>query len=178
MATAYIVTAWLIVQVADTVAPILGLPDTLQRLTLTGLAIGFPVAIVLAWIYELGPGGLRKDSGAEIAPRHGRKLDFAYQLEHSFLPEIVRMAGEKGMQVVMVRMPTQIFPDPALEPEGLAGYNADLGAYLGAQGIPLLDFEHDPRFPPEDFTEPTHLDAEAKQRFTKILAEALLKLQP
>jgi TolB-like protein/lipoprotein NlpI len=65
------------VQVADTVAPILGLPDTLQRLTLTGLAIGFPVAIVLAWIYELGPGGLRKDSGAEIAPRHGRKLDFA-----------------------------------------------------------------------------------------------------
>ena len=108
----------------------------------------------------------------------GRKLDFAYQLEHSFLPEMVRMAREKGILLVMVRMPTQIFPDPALEPEGLAGYNADLGAYLGAQGIPLLDFEHDPRFPPEDFTEPTHLDAEAKQRFTKILAEALLKLQP
>jgi len=108
----------------------------------------------------------------------GRKLDFAYQLEHSFLPEMVRMAREKGIQLVMVRMPTQIFPDPALEPEGLAAYTADLGAYLGTQGIPLFDFERDPRFPPEDFTEPTHLDDEAKQRFTGILAEALLGLQP
>jgi hypothetical protein len=108
----------------------------------------------------------------------GRKLDFPYQLGHSFLPEMVRMAKEKGIQIVVVRMPTQIFPNPALEPEGLAGYNADLEAYLLAQGIPLLDFEHDPRFPPEDFTEPTHLDKEAKQRFTDILAEALLELGP
>jgi hypothetical protein len=108
----------------------------------------------------------------------GRRLDFAYQLDHSFLPEMVRMAGEKGIQLVMVRMPTQIFPDPALEPERLSEYNADLGAYLGAQGIPLLDFEHDPRFTPGDFTEPTHLDKEAKQRFTGILAEALLGVGP
>jgi len=108
----------------------------------------------------------------------GRKLDFAYQLEHSFLPEIVRMAGEKGMQVVMVRMPTQIFPDPELEPDGLEEYNASLEIYLEEHEIVLLNFEHDPRFPPGDFTEPTHLDAEAKQRFTEILAEALLSLRP
>jgi len=108
----------------------------------------------------------------------GRKLDFAYQLEHSFLPEIVRMADEKGMQVVMVRMPTQIFPNSELEPDGLAEYNAGLEIYLEEHGIVLLNFEHDPRFPPEDFTEPTHLDNEAKQRFTEILAEALLRLLP
>lgn len=108
----------------------------------------------------------------------GRKLDFPYQLGHSFLPEMVRMAKEKGMGVVMVHMPTEIFPDTALEPEGLAGYNADMEVYLEAQGIPLLNFEHDPRFLPEDFTEPTHLNNEAKQRFTKILAEALLELGP
>jgi len=128
----------------------------------------------------------------DIAPEHladyiirsdmvlyaGRRLDFAYQLEHSFLPEIVRMAGEKGMQVVMVRMPTQIFPNPELEPDGLEEYNANLEIYLTEHGIVLLNFEHDPRSPPEDFTEPTHLDNEAKQRFTGILAEALLRLQP
>ena len=108
----------------------------------------------------------------------GRRLDFAYQLEHSFLLEMVRMAQEKGIQVVMVRMPTQIFPNPELEPDGLVQYNADLEAYLVEQGIALLNFEHDPRFPPEDFTEPTHLTPEAKQRFTEILAEALLGLQP
>ncbi|GAB4418314.1 MAG: hypothetical protein Kow002_05180 [Anaerolineales bacterium] len=114
----------------------------------------------------------------DMALYAGRRLDFAHQVERSFLPEIIRMAQEKGMQVVMVRMPTQIFPNPELEPDGLDAYNADLEAYLSEQGIPLLNFEHDPRFAPEDFTEPTHLNQEAKQRFTEILAEALLGLQP
>jgi membrane protease YdiL (CAAX protease family) len=77
VATAYIVSGWLIVQVVATVAPILELPDSLQQLTLTGLVIGFPVSVILAWIYELGPDGLRKDSGAENVRRHGRMLDFA-----------------------------------------------------------------------------------------------------
>lgn len=64
-------------QVVATVAPILGLPASVQELTLTALAVGFPVAIVLAWIYELGPDGLRKDSGTRNVPGRGRKLDFA-----------------------------------------------------------------------------------------------------
>lgn len=39
------------------------------------LAVGFPIALVLAWAYELGPDGLQKDSGA-AAPGFGRKIDF------------------------------------------------------------------------------------------------------
>ena len=64
-------------QVVDTVAPILELPDTVQQLVLTALAIGFPVTVILAWIYELGPDGLRKDSGTKHAPGRGRKLNLA-----------------------------------------------------------------------------------------------------
>lgn len=70
------VTAWLVVQVVATVAPILGLPDSVQKLVLTALALGFPVAVILAWIYEFGPDGLRRDSGEHPAPSHGRRLNF------------------------------------------------------------------------------------------------------
>ena len=61
---AYVVTAWLILQVVDTLGQILELPASIPQLILAALIVGFPVAVVLAWIYELGPGGLRKDSGA------------------------------------------------------------------------------------------------------------------
>jgi TolB-like protein/Tfp pilus assembly protein PilF len=76
VSVAYTVSAWLIIQVVATIAPILSVPDTVQRLILTALMIGLPVAVVLAWIYELGPDGLRKDSGASQVAGHGRKLDF------------------------------------------------------------------------------------------------------
>jgi TolB-like protein/cytochrome c-type biogenesis protein CcmH/NrfG len=73
---AYVVTAWLILQVVDTLGQILELPASIPQLILAALIVGFPVAVVLAWIYELGPGGLRKDSGAPAAG-FGRKIDFA-----------------------------------------------------------------------------------------------------
>lgn len=47
----------------------------MQKNILLLLVVGFPVALVLAWIYELGPEGLQKDSGAS-APGFGRKIDF------------------------------------------------------------------------------------------------------
>jgi TolB-like protein len=71
----YLASAWLILQVVATVAPILDLPDTLQKNVLLLLVVGLPIALALAWIYELGPDGLQKDSGA-TAPGFGRKIDF------------------------------------------------------------------------------------------------------
>lgn len=75
IAAAYVVTAWLIVQVVATIAPMFALPDTAQRLVLIVLLIGFPVAVILAWVYELGPDGIRRDSGV-ATPGFGRKVDF------------------------------------------------------------------------------------------------------
>lgn len=74
VAAAYVVTAWLALQVVATVAPMLGLTESAQRLVLISIVIGFPVAVVLAWIYELGPHGLQKDSGADTKD-FGRKID-------------------------------------------------------------------------------------------------------
>jgi len=77
VAAVYLAAAWLLLQLAATVAPILELPAWVERLVLLLLAIGFPVAIILAWAFELTPGGLRRDSGPkEAATPKRRPLDY------------------------------------------------------------------------------------------------------
>ena len=55
---AYVVIAWLVLQVAATVFPIFGAPAWILQVFTVLLALGFPLAVVLAWAYELTPGGV------------------------------------------------------------------------------------------------------------------------
>lgn len=57
---AYVVVAWLILQVADTLLGNLNLPEWTFRLILVLLTIGFPLAIMLAWAYDLSPDGIKR----------------------------------------------------------------------------------------------------------------------
>ena len=59
VAAGYLVVAWLAIQVGATVAPQLGLPDWVPRLITLLALLGLPVAVVLAWLMELTPGGLK-----------------------------------------------------------------------------------------------------------------------
>ncbi|MEJ2257551.1 MAG: tetratricopeptide repeat protein [Woeseiaceae bacterium] len=76
---AYIVTSWLIIQVAETLFPVFGLGDTAIRMVVLCLAIGFFPAIILSWAFDLTPRGLIRE--AEIVRqspddrRRGRRLD-------------------------------------------------------------------------------------------------------
>jgi TolB-like protein/tetratricopeptide (TPR) repeat protein len=78
---AYLVVAWLVVQVVAAVTPMLDLPVWLGKTVLILLAVGFPIALVIAWAFELTPEGVKRtDELDETAPRRvvstGRKLDF------------------------------------------------------------------------------------------------------
>jgi TolB-like protein len=59
---AYVVTSWLIIQVAETLFPAFGLGDRAIRLVFTCLAIGFVPAVVLSWAFDLTPRGLIRES--------------------------------------------------------------------------------------------------------------------
>ena len=80
MAVLYAVAAWLIMQVAEVVMTLAVLPDWTGRITLTLLALGFPIALIFSWFYELTPEGisLEKDIkvGESITHVTGRRLDF------------------------------------------------------------------------------------------------------
>jgi len=59
VAAAYLAGAWLLVEVSDTLFSIYGLPETAARIVATLVAIGFPITLVLSWVYELTPEGLK-----------------------------------------------------------------------------------------------------------------------
>lgn len=65
VAAAYAVTAWLLVQIATQVFPFFDIPDWVVRVVILLLALGFPVALALAWVYELTPEGIRRTEPAD-----------------------------------------------------------------------------------------------------------------
>jgi len=80
MVVLYAVAAWLIVQVADVLIDLAKLPDWIGTATLGLLAVGFPIALIFSWFYEITPEGisLEKDvpPGESITHVTGRRLDF------------------------------------------------------------------------------------------------------
>lgn len=69
VAVAYAVVAWLLIQVATQVFPFLEIPAWIVRMVILLLALGFPVALVLAWAYDLTPAGIvRTDEIEETQP--------------------------------------------------------------------------------------------------------------
>ncbi len=52
---AYLVLSWVLIQVADTIAPMMNLPDTAPRFLLFLLFVLFPIALFLAWAFEIRP---------------------------------------------------------------------------------------------------------------------------
>lgn len=143
VAMAYAAVAWLLIQVVETVLPLYGFEDSAARTIVTILIVGFFPAIVLAWVFEWTPEGIRKDS--EAAPREpgsGKWLDRVIVLtlvvavsffaidKFVFDPardaEIVEQAMEQGRR------------------EGM------LGAY-GEKSIAVLPFENLSHDPAQDY---------------------------
>jgi len=76
---AYVVAAWLLIQVAETIFPLFGLGDTPARLVVVVLAIAFIPSLILAWVFEITPEGLKRDADVDreksITQTTGKKLD-------------------------------------------------------------------------------------------------------
>jgi TolB-like protein/tetratricopeptide (TPR) repeat protein len=58
---AYVVVAWLLIQVAETIFPLFGFDDTPARIVVIVLAIGLVPSMIFAWVFELTPEGLVRD---------------------------------------------------------------------------------------------------------------------
>src|SRR5947208_2686114 len=80
VAIAYGVVAWLLMQIASQIFPFFEIPNWAVRLVVLLLIIGFPVAMILAWAFELTPEGIKRaedvDLSESVRRKTGRKLDF------------------------------------------------------------------------------------------------------
>jgi TolB-like protein/Flp pilus assembly protein TadD len=68
VAIAYSVVAWLLIQIATQVFPFFEIPNWAVRLVVLLLLIGFPIALILAWAFELTPEGLKRTEFADELP--------------------------------------------------------------------------------------------------------------
>jgi hypothetical protein len=68
VAIAYGVVAWLLMQVASQIFPFFEIPNWAVRLVVLLLVIGFPVAVILAWAFELTPEGIKRTELADEEP--------------------------------------------------------------------------------------------------------------
>jgi TolB-like protein/Tfp pilus assembly protein PilF len=73
VAVAYAIVGWLLVQVATQVFPFLEIPNWVVRLVIALVAIGFPIALVIAWAFELTPQGLKRTEDVDLAAQSRRK---------------------------------------------------------------------------------------------------------
>jgi len=66
VAVAYAIVGWLLVQIATQVFPFLEIPNWVVRLVIMLVAAGFPVALVIAWAFELTPEGLKRTEDVDL----------------------------------------------------------------------------------------------------------------
>ena len=138
--TAYLLVAWLVIQVSDTIFPRLGLPDWTVTLVIALLILGFPVSLLLSWAYELTPEGVQRSDSAGPenagAPLYGRHVNRLIVV--SLVAVIALMAGERFWSARQATVPAETATWPAISlpaPEDAARAGVP-------RGIAVLPFEN------------------------------------
>jgi serine/threonine-protein kinase len=77
---AYAIVAWLLIQIADVILPTFNSPEWVMQVFTFLMILGLPVALLLAWAYEMTPGGVKREgvaeSGGRVAPATGQRLNY------------------------------------------------------------------------------------------------------
>src|SRR6267143_863314 len=80
VAAAYAVIGWLLVQVATQVFPFFDIPNWTVRLVVLAIVIGFPIALIIAWAFELTPEGIKRTEDVDLvaSARQPRKYTWIF----------------------------------------------------------------------------------------------------
>jgi TolB-like protein/Tfp pilus assembly protein PilF len=76
VAIAYGVVAWLLMQIASQIFPFFEIPNWAVRLVVLLLVIGFPVALILAWAFELTPEGIKRAEDVDLTKSTTRRSSY------------------------------------------------------------------------------------------------------
>jgi TolB-like protein/Tfp pilus assembly protein PilF len=152
VAVAYAVVSWLLIQIATQVFPFFEVPNWAVRLVVLFLIIGFPVALILSWAFEITPEGIKRES--EVAPnepitrRTGRKIVavtialavvaaglFVYQLVRSKSSPSSRSASEQLRRDEQSETTTTPIPQKSIAVLPFENLSDDKGAAYFADGI-------------------------------------------
>src|SRR5438874_3049140 len=128
VAVAYAVVGWLLVQVTTQVFPIFEIPNWASRLIVVAIIIGFPIALVIAWAFELTPQGLKRTEDVDLAAQGSRK-------SHAWI-YIVIVGAAFSIGLIFVGRYT------ARNTAGAARTEAATGLSIPQKSIAVLPFEN------------------------------------
>jgi adenylate cyclase len=142
MAGLYLVGAWLVVQVAATLLPVFEAPGWVMKTLVALLVIGFIPALVISWVFELTPDGLKRDSeitnAESMAPQTARRMDrmiivvMALALGYFALDKFVLAPGRESARAQAVLASTQ--------PSASASDTAEPTKAVQANSIAVMPF--------------------------------------
>jgi TolB-like protein/Tfp pilus assembly protein PilF len=141
VAIAYVAAAWLLIQVAETLFPVFGLPDAAIRVVVIVLAIGFVPAVILSWIFEWTPEGFRRDSEVTAPAPAARTRRFDAAVIAMLVLAVVFFAVDKFV-FDPVRDAVQL--EQAAQ-EARTDLLADLSADRSIAVLPFVDLSDDER---------------------------------
>ena len=120
IAIAYGVVAWLLIQIATQVLPFFEIPHWAVRLVVLLLIIGFPVALALAWVFDLTPKGIKRTDG--VSPNEYTLRWSARKLVAVIMIVAMLAAGLLAFQLVRKRSasPLQVTAASALAEKSIA----------------------------------------------------------
>ena len=108
---AYLVSAWVVAQVADLVLDNIDAPAWVMQVILLVLGLGFVIALIVSWAYELTPEGLKKDADVatdkSIATHTAKKLDYITIVAATVVLGLV-FFQQLNPRKVVVQEPTQV----------------------------------------------------------------------
>jgi TolB-like protein/Tfp pilus assembly protein PilF len=132
VAVAYAVVGWLLVQVATQVFPFFEIPNWTVRLVVLAIVIGFPIALVIAWAFELTPQGLKRTEDVDLVAQGQRK-------SHAWI-YVVIVGAAFSIGLIFIGRYTA-------RNTSAARTDADTGSSIPQKSIAVLPFENRSRDP-------------------------------
>lgn len=128
-AALYAVGSWLILQIVDVSDGVLGLPEWTMRLVAFLLALGFPLAVIFSWVYEITPDGIKRES----------KLDRS-TLDNSETTRRLDLVVIALLIIAIGLFAWQQYRGQSTEPHSSAAQSSD-GGTAAIDSIAVLPFE-------------------------------------
>ena len=137
VAVAYAVVGWVIAQIATQIFPFLEIPNWVVRLVIVLIAIGFPIALVIAWAFEATPQGIKRTEVADAMPATARD-----RKKHAWIYVVVIAAAISVALFFLGRYTAGNFGTPR---------QSEAATALPAKSIAVLPFDNLSRDPDNAF---------------------------
>src|SRR6476620_1319689 len=123
-AVGYAIVAWLLIQAASILFPTFEAPTWVMKVFVTAVILGFPVALILAWAFEMTPGGIRRAEDVapreSTAPKAGRKWTTIIVAAAVLAAALLAFQFARTRKPATAELPKQVAPAAATTDKSVA----------------------------------------------------------